>query len=208
RLVEGGPLPRGGPALTGGRRADGRRGPLDPQLRPRRAGRLGRHRLRVRGDEPRGDPRPRGPRRPARRRDPRLGRDGGRPAGSGRDRGLREGRTMRRISRTRLALAALAAVAAAIGAQAVTGRAASGGERALAGARAATARYHDLATAQADHYGIFRDAAGIACIDNQPTGGMGIHYVNGGLVGDDVLDPAHPEALVYAPNAAGQVRLV
>jgi hypothetical protein len=114
---------------------------------------------------------------------------------------------MKRISRTRVALALLAAVAAAFGAYAVTGRASSGGEKALVGARAATARYHDLATAQADNYGIFRDAAGIACIDNQPTGGMGVHYVNGDLVGDDVLDPEHPEALVYAPNAAGQMRL-
>ena len=120
---------------------------------------------------------------------------------------------MKRISRTRLALALLVALAAAFGAQAVTGRATSGGEKALAGARAATARYHDLATAKADSYGIFPDAAGIACIDNQPTGGMGIHYVKGSLVfnpdgtPNTDLDPEHPEALVYAPNAAGQTRL-
>jgi hypothetical protein len=114
---------------------------------------------------------------------------------------------MRRISRTRLVLAVLAAVAAALGAQAVTGRASSGGESDFAGARAATAKYHLLATAKANDYGLFRDAAGIACIDNQPTGGMGVHYVKGALVGDDILDSAHPEALVYAPNAAGQLRL-
>jgi hypothetical protein len=29
---------------------------------------------------------------------------------------------------------------------------------------------------------------------------MGIHYVNGNLVGDAVLDVAHPEALVYEPG--------
>jgi hypothetical protein len=120
---------------------------------------------------------------------------------------------MRRISRTRLALAVLAAVAAGLGALAVTGRADSGGQKALAGARAATARYHALGTAKANGYGIFPDAAGIACIDNQPTGGMGVHYVKGSLVfnpdgtPNTDLDPEHPEALVYAPNAAGQTRL-
>jgi hypothetical protein len=36
---------------------------------------------------------------------------------------------------------------------------------------------------------------------------MGVHYVKGSLVGDTVLDPEQPEALVYAPNADGQLKL-
>jgi hypothetical protein len=36
---------------------------------------------------------------------------------------------------------------------------------------------------------------------------MGVHYVKGTLVGDTALDPAQPEALVYAPNAAGKLKL-
>jgi hypothetical protein len=32
---------------------------------------------------------------------------------------------------------------------------------------------------------------------------MGVHYVNGNLVGDAVLDPARPEALVYEQKAGG-----
>jgi hypothetical protein len=36
---------------------------------------------------------------------------------------------------------------------------------------------------------------------------MGIHYVNGDLVGDAVLDPQHPEALVYEPEANGNLKL-
>ena len=36
---------------------------------------------------------------------------------------------------------------------------------------------------------------------------MGIHYVNGGLVGDDVLDARTPEALVYEPHGK-KLRLV
>jgi hypothetical protein len=69
-----------------------------------------------------------------------------------------------------------------------------------AGARAATDRYHDISLAVADGYGEFRDAAGIACIDQPGVGAMGVHFVNGGLVGDAVLDPARPEALVYEPR--------
>jgi len=119
---------------------------------------------------------------------------------------------MRRISRKRLALATLAAAIAAGGIQ-VVGGLASGGESQFAGARNATARYHNLSAAEAEGYAIFRDAQGIACIDNQPTGGMGVHYVRGDLIfnpdgtPNTDLDPAHPEALVYAPNAAGQLRL-
>jgi hypothetical protein len=112
---------------------------------------------------------------------------------------------MRRISRNRLALATLAAAIAAGGIQ-VVGSLATGGESQFAGARNATARYHNLSAADADGYAIFRDANGIACIDS-PQGGMGVHYVRGDLVGDTTLDPEHPEALVYAPNAAGQLRL-
>ena len=59
----------------------------------------------------------------------------------------------------------------------------------LAAARAGTAGFHQLARAQAHGYGLLRDAAGIACIDN-PAGGMGVHYVNGALVGDGKVNAA------------------
>jgi hypothetical protein len=64
-------------------------------------------------------------------------------------------------------------------------------------ARQATARFHHLGHAEAAGYQIFRDAQGIACIENPGTGAMGVHYVNGSLVGDAVLDTRRPEALVY-----------
>jgi hypothetical protein len=120
---------------------------------------------------------------------------------------------MRRISRRRLALATLAAAVVAGGFQVVGSLASGGGQSQFAGARDATARYHNLPAAQADGYAIFPDAQGIACIDNPGTGGMGVHYVNGSLVfnpdgtPNTDLDAAHPEALVYAPNAGGQLRL-
>jgi hypothetical protein len=64
-------------------------------------------------------------------------------------------------------------------------------------ARPATAHFHHVAMAEAAGYGEFRDAQGIACIELPGTGAMGVHYVNGSLVGDAVLDPRRPEALVY-----------
>ena len=37
---------------------------------------------------------------------------------------------------------------------------------------------------------------------------MGQHYVNGGLVGDAVLDPGPPEAIMFEPKPGGGSRLV
>ncbi|HEY6584431.1 MAG TPA: hypothetical protein VIZ29_06260 [Gaiellaceae bacterium] len=70
----------------------------------------------------------------------------------------------------------------------------------LDGARVATAQYRHVANAVLAGYGEFRDAQNIACIELAGEGGMGIHYVNGALVGDDVLDAQRPEALVYQPH--------
>ena len=64
-------------------------------------------------------------------------------------------------------------------------------------ARPATAHFHHVAMAEAAGYGEFRDAQGIACIELEGTGAMGVHYVKGSLVGDAVLDPRQPEGLVY-----------
>jgi hypothetical protein len=37
---------------------------------------------------------------------------------------------------------------------------------------------------------------------------MGIHYVNGPLIGDGVLDPQRPEILLYAPGEDGKLTLI
>jgi hypothetical protein len=85
---------------------------------------------------------------------------------------------------------------------------ASAGAEDLSTARAATAQFHEVGTATAAGYGEFRDAALIACIETPGVGVMGIHYVNGGLVGDGAINAATPEALVYQPLANGKLRLV
>ena len=48
----------------------------------------------------------------------------------------------------------------------------------------ATRAYQTVKVAKADGYGKFKDADGIACIDMPGEGGMGVHFVNGDLVGD------------------------
>ena len=73
----------------------------------------------------------------------------------------------------------------------------------LAAVRAATARFHDFAAADAAGYGLF-----YVCTDEAGLGAMGQHYVNGGLVGDTVLDPAAPEAIMYEPLPGGGQRLI
>jgi hypothetical protein len=81
----------------------------------------------------------------------------------------------------------------------------------LADAVQASAQYHRLAVAKANGYGLLVDKNNIACIamDDMPAmGAMGIHYVNGGLVGDGTIDASKPEAVVYEPEANGQQRLV
>ena len=75
-------------------------------------------------------------------------------------------------------------------------------------ARAATDRFHDISLAVAAGYGEFRDAQGIACIDQPGVGTMGVHYVNLSLVGDAVVDATRPEALVYEPKRNGGYKLV
>ena len=79
---------------------------------------------------------------------------------------------------------------------------------ALSVARAGTAAFHDVHTVQAAGYAEFRDAAGIACIDNPGVGGMGVHFANLGRVVDPTIDAANPEALVYEPESNGRLRLV
>lgn len=77
----------------------------------------------------------------------------------------------------------------------------------LSEVKKATEQFRDVAMAEQAGYGLFKDAAGIACIDLDGVGGMGIHYVNGSLVGDTVLDPLAPESLVYAPGRHGKLEL-
>lgn len=84
--------------------------------------------------------------------------------------------------------------------------------------RHVTARYHSVHRALRDGYAAFAIPPAVGgtptsgrglpgdptCFDN-PSGGMGVHYVKGI---DGVLDLEHPEALVYAIGRRGRLELV
>ena len=58
--------------------------------------------------------------------------------------------------------------------------------------RHATAVYQDVGAAKAAGYALF-----LGCVSGPDQGAMGIHFVNGKLVGDGALDVNKPEALIY-----------
>jgi hypothetical protein len=67
----------------------------------------------------------------------------------------------------------------------------------------ATARFRDVAVAESEGYGAF-----LGCVSGPQEGAMGVHFANGALVGDGMLDAAQPEVLVYEPRKNGRMRLV
>lgn len=68
--------------------------------------------------------------------------------------------------------------------------------------RQATAEFTDVQKAEAAGYALLH-----GCVSGPQSGAMGIHFANGGLVGDGELDALHPEALLYEPKA-GKLQLV
>jgi len=58
--------------------------------------------------------------------------------------------------------------------------------------RQATTDFKDVEAAKSAGYGLFH-----GCVSGPQEGAMGIHFVNGDLVGDGEIDAAQPEALIY-----------
>jgi len=58
--------------------------------------------------------------------------------------------------------------------------------------RNAAGIYKNLSEAEAAGYGKF-----LGCVSGPQEGAMGVHFPNGSLVGDGLLDPMQPEVLVY-----------
>ncbi len=72
----------------------------------------------------------------------------------------------------------------------------------LADVRKATTMYHDVNKAEASGY-----VNTIDCVsDPAGSGGMGVHFVNFGLI-DDVFDPEEPEVLLYEIRNNGSYKL-
>jgi hypothetical protein len=68
--------------------------------------------------------------------------------------------------------------------------------------RNATKQFRDVGAAAGAGYGPF-----LGCVSGPDHGAMGVHYVNGGLVGDGEIDASHPEALIYE-TLNGETKLV
>lgn len=68
--------------------------------------------------------------------------------------------------------------------------------------RQETARFKDLEVAKKAGYALLH-----GCVSGPQEGAMGVHFANGDVVGDNEVDAAHPEALLYEPRN-GKMELV
>jgi hypothetical protein len=68
--------------------------------------------------------------------------------------------------------------------------------------RAGTQQYTNVNAATAAGYAPF-----LGCVTGSDHGAMGVHYVNGTLLGAGAIDAAHPQALIYEPSN-GAMQLV
>lgn len=69
--------------------------------------------------------------------------------------------------------------------------------------RQATEPFRDVRAAEAAGY-----ARSSGCVSGPEQGAMGIHYGNGALVGDGLLEASRPEVMVYEPRNDGSLQLV
>ena len=69
--------------------------------------------------------------------------------------------------------------------------------------REATERFRDVSVAEAEGY-----ALQFGCVSGSDAGAMGMHFVKGELVGDDVIDPTRPEIVIYEPQSDGRLKLI
>jgi len=68
--------------------------------------------------------------------------------------------------------------------------------------RESTERFRDVWVAEAEGY-----ALQFGCVSGSDVGAMGLHFVNGSLVGDGELDVTRPEILLYEALPNGKLRL-
>ena len=104
--------------------------------------------------------------------------------------------TRQRIAALVACLSLLAVAAAAAGADSAKT------DRQLKPVKQATARFKDVAKAEAAGY-----VAVGECVATR-AGAMGVHYLNAALLGDPKLDLKKPELLLYEPQADGSMKLV
>lgn len=69
--------------------------------------------------------------------------------------------------------------------------------------RESTERFKNVAVAEREGY-----ALQFGCVSGSDSGAMGLHYVNGDLVGAGVIDATRPQIVIYEPTFDGRLRLI
>src|SRR5881394_2751622 len=66
-----------------------------------------------------------------------------------------------------------------------------------------TERFKDVSVAEREGY-----ALQFGCVSGPDSGAMGLHYVNGALVGSGVVDATRPQIVIYEPTGNGGLKLI
>src|ERR1700751_3105831 len=69
--------------------------------------------------------------------------------------------------------------------------------------RESTERFKNVSVAEKEGY-----ALQFGCVSGPDSGAMGLHYVNGDLVGSGVIDATRPQIVIYEPTASGGRKLI
>ena len=69
--------------------------------------------------------------------------------------------------------------------------------------REATDRFKNVSAAMAEGYQLQ-----FGCVSGSDSGAMGLHYVNGDLVGKGVIDASRPQIVIYEPMPDGSLKLI
>ncbi|HTR27137.1 MAG TPA: hypothetical protein VMI10_24405 [Terriglobales bacterium] len=69
--------------------------------------------------------------------------------------------------------------------------------------RNATEQFQDVAAAQAAGYQLQ-----FGCVSGDSDGAMGLHFVNGDVVNSGVIDPRHPQIVIYEATPSGTLQLI
>jgi hypothetical protein len=67
----------------------------------------------------------------------------------------------------------------------------------------ATERFKDFEVAEQEGYQLQ-----FGCVSGDQEGAMGLHFVNSTLVKNGVIDPKHPQIVIYEPTPDGHLRLI
>ena len=69
--------------------------------------------------------------------------------------------------------------------------------------RESTERFRDVSVAEKEGY-----ALTFGCVSGPDWGAMGLHYVNGNLLNEGIVDATRPQIVIYEPTSSGRPRLI